>query len=110
MSGLSSSVPTRDHVPELRNAVPSRATTAATAEPVSCEAGAITGVPVSAESEVTSFDSVPTIVPGSTISAGNSEGSSSFSMRLRHHPRFCEFTIWVVVAFVNSQTAFPVSQ
>ncbi len=40
--GSSSSVPTSDHVPELMNAVPSRAETAATADPVSCDAGAIT--------------------------------------------------------------------
>src|SRR5207302_8921725 len=41
-TGASSSVPTRDHVPELRNAVPSRAEMAATADPVSWVAGAIT--------------------------------------------------------------------
>ena len=34
-TGASSSVPSSDHVPELRNAVPSRAEIAATAEPVS---------------------------------------------------------------------------
>jgi hypothetical protein len=35
ITGESSSAPTNDHVPELRNAVPSRADIAATAEPVS---------------------------------------------------------------------------
>src|ERR1043166_443101 len=44
MTGASNSVPNKDQVPELRNAVPSRAEIAATAEPVSWVAGAITGV------------------------------------------------------------------
>src|SRR3989442_1454286 len=42
MTGASNSIPSKDHVPELRNAVWSRAVTAATAEAVSCDAGAIT--------------------------------------------------------------------
>ena len=47
-TGSSSSVPTSDQVPELMNAVPSRAVIAATADAVSCEADATTGVPASA--------------------------------------------------------------
>ena len=45
MIGRGTSVPSSDHVPELRNARPPNAGTDATAEPVSWQAGATTGVP-----------------------------------------------------------------
>ena len=48
ITGAGSSVPSSDHVPELRNAVRPPAKTAATADPVSWHAGATTGVPASA--------------------------------------------------------------
>ena len=70
MTGESSSVPSSDHVPELRKAVPSRAEIAATAEPVSWQAGAITVAPASEEPRAMPGKSVPTIDPGSTIGAG----------------------------------------
>src|SRR4051812_42121237 len=45
MSGSFNSVPSSDHVPELRNAVLPDAATEATADAVSWHAGATTGVP-----------------------------------------------------------------
>jgi len=50
MTGAGTSSPSRDHVPEERYAQPSPASagTAATAHPVSCPAGAMTGTPVPA--------------------------------------------------------------
>ena len=52
----------------------------------------------------------PTIDPGSTIPAGNFEGRPKRSINSVAHVRVTGFTSCVVVAFVNSQTAFPVSQ
>ena len=64
-TGASSSVPTSDQVPELMNAVPSRAVMAATADAVSCEADAMTGVPASAPlPAATSARMGPMIDPG----------------------------------------------
>jgi hypothetical protein len=48
MIGAGNSVPTSDQVPELMNAVLGAAKTDATAEPVSCDAGVTTGVPLKA--------------------------------------------------------------
>jgi hypothetical protein len=55
-------------------------------------------------------ESRPIVDPGSTISAGSSEGNSSFSINPRAHLRVRALTICVVVALVNSHTALPVSQ
>src|SRR5580704_19003461 len=106
--GASSSVPISDQVPELKNAVPSRAVIAATADPVSWQAGAITGVPAKEEFSARDGRIVPKIEPGSRIGAGGLEFSPSFCMRSIAHVRLTGSTSWVVVAFVNSQTAFPV--
>src|SRR5271167_2845804 len=67
-SGLSSSTPISDHVPELMYAhVPVPAGTAATADPVSCDAGAITGAGVKPVSEATDARNGPSTVPGCTM-------------------------------------------
>src|SRR5262249_3934335 len=109
-TGASISVPSKDQVPELRKAVPSRAEMAATAEPVSWDAGTITGVPESAVVPATLESNGPITDPGSTIRAGSSAGKSKRFSKSVAQVRFTGLTIWVVVAFVNSQTAIPVSQ
>ena len=53
---------------------------------------------------------VPRIDPGSTIRPGTPGGSPSRLIRPVAQERVTAFTIWVVVAFVNSQTALPVIQ
>src|SRR5262249_48333296 len=108
--GRSTSVPISDQVPELRNAVPSRAEIAATAEPVSCVAGEITGVFAKEVFLITLLCSGPITVPGSTMGASRWLGRSRRSKRSVAHVRVTGLTNWVVVAFVNSQTALPVSQ
>src|SRR5207244_8363499 len=80
-TGASSSVPTRDHVPELRNAVPSRAEMAATADPVSWVAGAITGVPERADEPEMLGKSFPIGQPGSTIGLERCERRQRRAMR-----------------------------
>ena len=58
-----------DHVPELiQTKSESSAGTAATAEPVSWQAGAITGTPVAPTSAATSGSRLPSSVPGGTTS------------------------------------------
>jgi len=64
ITGPGSSAPNRDHVPELRKADLRVSETAATADPVSWQAGAMTGVPASA---FPSIASDPISVPGSTM-------------------------------------------
>src|SRR5215467_7641477 len=108
-TGESVSVPTSDHVPELMKAVPSRADIAATAEAVSCDAGAMTAVPAS-PAPATSRANTPTIVPGSTIGPGSDDGKLRRSIKSVAQERVTAFTICVVVALVNSQTALPVIQ
>src|SRR5204862_3723719 len=93
MMGASISVPSNDQVPELRNAVPSRAAMAATAEPVSWDAGAITGAPHNEEPDATPAISFPTTVPGSTMGAGNLEGKPSWSISDVAQVRETGFTI-----------------
>src|SRR6185437_11161259 len=109
VTGASTSIPTSDHVPELINAVPSRAAIAATADPVSCVAGAITGVSATLAAP-TLARSRPTTVPGSTIGAGSEDGRPTRSSSPESHVRVVALTICVVLALVNSQTAFPVIQ
>src|SRR6516225_10072583 len=72
--GDGSSVPSSDHVPELKNALREVVATEATAEAVSWHAGAITGVPLSAFVPV----SAPKTDPGSMICVNNLVGSPSF--------------------------------
>ena len=76
MIGADSSVPSSDHVPELRNAVASPAGTAVKAEPVSWHAGVTIGTPASDGSA--SLRSGPSTVPGSTISGSSRVGNVQF--------------------------------
>src|SRR5262245_33689622 len=67
-SGCGSSAPISDQVPDLMYAQDSpRAGTAATAEPVSCVAGATTGTGVTPVSVATDVRNGPSTVPGGTI-------------------------------------------
>src|SRR2546423_931688 len=109
-TGASSSVPTSDQVPELMNAVPSRADIAATADPVSCDAGAIIGVPDRRVLGAISGNRAPTRDPGSTIGPGKRDGKPRRSIKSVAQVRETASTICVVVAFVNSHIAFPVIQ
>ena len=108
--GASNSTPIKDHVPELKNAVPSRAVIAATAEPVSCEAGAMTGVPERNLPRATSGNSVPITEPGSTMRDGSSGGNPRRSSKSAAQFRVAASSICVVLALVDSHTALPVSQ
>ena len=101
ISGEHYSVPNKDQVPELRNAVPSRAEIAVTAEPVSCVAGAMTGVPDRAECREMLGCKVPMIVPGSTMPPNKWPGSSRRAINSLDQVRVIGFTSWVVVALVN---------
>jgi len=103
-------MPIKDHVPELRNAVPSRALIAVTAEPVSCEAGAMTGVPERKLPRASSGNNVPITEPGSTMRAGKSNGNPSRLSKSLAQLRVAGFSICVVLALVNSHAALPVSQ
>ena len=83
ITGLSTSVPRSDQVPELRNATLPDADTDATADAVSWQAGATTGVPSHA-AEALAF-SGPIIVPGSTSGCRRRVGSPiSSSIRVAH--------------------------
>ena len=64
MTGTGTSTPSSDQVPELRNAASPSAATAATADPVSWQAGATTITSVGPPAERRAG---PRIVPGSTI-------------------------------------------
>jgi len=108
--GAVSSVPIRLHVPELMNAALPRAVMAATADAVSCEPGAITGVPFSEAFREMPGSRRPTTVPGSTISAGSRDGRPSCSSKSTAHVRVTGFMNCVVLASVYSQTALPVIQ
>src|SRR4029077_1893009 len=108
MIGAGSSVPSSDQVPELMNAVWPFASTDATADAVSWHAGAITGVPASADE--TSGLSAPTTVPGWTIVVSSRAGRPTSSIIFVAHVRFAASTNCVVVAFVYSAQRRPVSQ
>ena len=108
MTGASRSVPSSDHVPELRNADVPPANTEATADPVSWQAGATTGVPASAA--LTSLLTCPTIVPGSTSAGSRRLGISSSCSSPVAQVRVFASTNWVVVAIVYSAASSPVIQ
>ena len=108
ITGAPSSVPSSDHVPELRNARCPSARTAATAEPVSWQAGATTRVPWS--DGCASAPMRPTIVPGSTTGGRMRVGTSSICSRSVAHDRVRASMNCVVVALVNSAVMSPVSQ
>ena len=83
MTGSHNSVPSSDQVPELRNAVVPDADTDATADAVSWQAGATTGVP--ARLADTLGCSAPIIVPGCTSRCSSRVGSPiSSSIRVAH--------------------------
>ena len=105
MIGADSSVPSSDHVPELRNAVASPVGTAVKAEPVSWHAGVTIGTPASDRSA--SLRSGPSTVPGSTMSGSSRVGMSSSSSSSLAHVRFTASTHCVVVAFVYSAFSVP---
>ena len=106
-TGASSSVPTSDQVPELMNAVPSRAVIAATADAVSCDADATTGVPASVLlPAATSARIGPMIDPGSTIGAARRAGRFRRFIKSADHVLVRGFISCVVDASVYSQTYF----
>src|SRR4029453_18150021 len=74
MIGASTSAPSRDQVPELRKARRGPTATDATADPVSWQAGATTGVP--ANDELTSFFKWPRRGPDSTRGGSRRGGAS----------------------------------
>ena len=95
-------------MPELMKAVLRAAKTDATAEPVSCDAGATTGVPASAAQA--SALSVPRIEPGSMIGGSILVGISRSDNRPRAQSRVLASTNCVVVAMVYSARSSPVNQ
>src|SRR5580658_6851049 len=101
ITGSDTSAPSRDHVPELRNTLSGDIAIAATAEPVSWHAGAITGTPSSVGA--TSRLSRPISVPGWTIGGNNRDGKPSSSINGSAQPRVFASTICVVVAIVYSE-------
>jgi len=108
MTGAGSSVPRSDQVPELRNAPCAPVATEATADAVSWQAGAMTGVPRNRGDALST--SRPTIEPGSTSGCSSRVGSPiSSSMRVAHD-RERASTNCVVVATVYSDDSDPVSQ
>src|SRR5262245_52299521 len=108
MIGAGNSVPSKDQVPELMNAVLPPADTDATADALSWHAGAITGVPLNALQ--TSLRSGPTTVPGAMIVASNRDARPISSTIFVAHVRVAACTNCVVVATVYSEQRRPVSQ
>src|SRR5688500_17504734 len=104
MTGERTSAPIRDQVPEEIKADRGVRLTAATAEPVSWQAGAITGA------STRELRAGPRWVPGCTISASRCVGIPRRSRSAVAQPPERGSNIWVVVALVNSQQTRPVSQ
>jgi len=101
-------VPSSDQVPELRNATLPDADTDATADAVSWQAGATTGVPAYVADAL--FCSGPIIVPGSTSGCSRRVGSPISSSRRVAQVRVRTSMNCVVVATVYSAVNVPVSQ
>src|SRR5438128_2505751 len=110
MSGAGSSTPISDQVPELRYAQPEVpcAGTAATAEPVSCVAGATTGTGETPVSVATAGRSGPSTCPGCTTVPRMFVGRFNALSRSYAQPRAVGSYIWLVVALLNSLTLIPV--
>src|SRR5712691_9653082 len=108
MIGSHNSVPSSDQVPELRNAVLPDADTDATADAVSWQAGATSGVPAHV-SDTLAFRA-PMIVPGATSGCSRRVGKPISSSILVAHVRVRASTNCVVVATVYSDTSAPLSQ
>src|SRR6266481_340443 len=102
MRGWGISAPISDQVPELMYAhdVPC-AGTAATAEPVSCEAGAMTGTEVKPVSTATPERSGPSTVPGATSVPRMCAGSPNAFTRPNAQPFAVGSYIWLVLASVT---------
>src|SRR5260221_14564627 len=100
-----------DQVPELRYAqLPSSlgvVGTAATADPVSWEAGATTSIPPNPVWRDTESSNAPTRVPGGTICAKIFVGRLKRLSSLRDQSCFAGSKNWVVVASVNSAARTP---
>src|SRR5262249_49555877 len=105
------SAPINDHVPELMYAhdVPC-AGTAATAEPVSCDAVATTGTGFNPVSAATDARSGLSTVPGCTMLPKIFEGRLNASTNSNAQPRVAGLSICVVLALLNSFTLTPVNQ
>src|SRR5438128_1646763 len=105
MSGWGISTPISDQVPELMYAHEAPcAGTAATAEPVSCDAGAMTGIEVSPVSAATPERNGPSTVPGATIEPRMCVGSPNAFTRPNAQPCAVGSYIWLVLASVSSFT------
>src|SRR5262249_6574084 len=104
--------------PELRyaqlgEAVPSlagSAGTAATADPVSCEAGAITGTGPAPVSAITVGRRGPSRLPGGTMVPSMRAGRSKAFIRPKAQFLLEGSSIWLVLASVNSFTLIPVKR
>src|SRR6185503_18656714 len=108
MIGAGSSEPRSDQVPELRNAARGPVATDATADAVSWQAGATTGVPHKRGDALST--SRPTIDPGSTSGCSRWVGRPiSSSIRVAHDLVRASMNC-VVVATVYSDDSDPVSQ
>ena len=91
--------------------MPGAAGTATTADAVSCEPTATTGVEAgSPVLSATSRRSRPIRSPGSRSAGSNRGGTSTRSARPLAQPRARTSYSWVVEAFVASAPASPVSQ
>jgi hypothetical protein len=108
MIGSHSSVPSSDQVPELRNAVLPDADTEATADAVSWQAGATTGIP--AQAVATLACSVPIVVPGATSGSSSRVGNPISSSILVAQSLVRASMNCVVVATVYSDVNAPVNQ
>src|SRR5262249_29207318 len=111
MSGPGSSAPMSDQVPELRYAHDAPwAGTAATAELVSCVAGAMTGTASRPTSAATDGRNPPSTVPGGTILPKILRGSPNASMSSYAQVRVDGLYIWLVLALLDSLTWTPVKK
>src|SRR5262249_6878486 len=105
MSGPGSSAPISDQVPELMYAHRSpEAGTAATADAVSCDPGAITGTDDSPVSSATEERRDPSTAPGWTSVPRMCEGKPNALTRLKAQVRAVGSYTWLVLASVNSLT------
>ena len=110
ITGASVSTPISDQVPLLKYAkLRSSAGTAATADPVSCPATAITGIAPNPVIFCTSSVNVPIFSPGKTKRPKFSSCSPTAFSNSGSRRCVCAFTNWAVEAMVYSVTIFPVS-
>ena len=109
--GFLTSVPIMDHVPELIQAKSSTsAGTATTAEPVSWQAGAMTGIEIFPVSGAIFRNRLPRMVPGWVTGPNKWVGMPSASSTGKAQSRLFGSKHCVVVASVNSLVICPHSQ